>query len=200
MNCKRGGFVIIRHNNIRDFEAKLLKQACNDVEIEPPLQPLEDEQVAGITGEEARLDILARGFWRQGQNAFFDIRVTNTNATSQANMSSAKIYAKHEAEKKRNYNQRVIQVEHGTFTPLVFAVNGGMAPECEQYHKHLAEKISEKSGEGYSKVISWIRCKLSFLILRAALMCIRGSRPHTPKNATSATTDYALACRDAQLE
>ena len=40
MNCKRGGFVIMRHNDIRDFEANLLKRVCNDVEIEPPLQPL----------------------------------------------------------------------------------------------------------------------------------------------------------------
>ena len=36
MNCKRGGFAIMRHNDIRDFEANLLKKLCNDVEIEPP--------------------------------------------------------------------------------------------------------------------------------------------------------------------
>ena len=151
MNCKRGGFVIIRHNNIRDFEANLLKQTCNDVETEPPLQPLEGELITGLMGEEARPDIRARGFWRSAQNAYFDIRVTNANSTSQSNMSAAKIYAKHEAEKKRNYNQRIMQVEHGSFTPLVFSVNGGMAPECEKFHKHLAEKIAEKSGEKYTK-------------------------------------------------
>ena len=32
LNCKRGGFVIMRHNNIRDFEANLLSQVCTDVE------------------------------------------------------------------------------------------------------------------------------------------------------------------------
>ena len=40
MNCKRGGFVIMRHNDIRDSEANLLKKVCSDVEIEPPLQPI----------------------------------------------------------------------------------------------------------------------------------------------------------------
>ena len=75
---------------------------------------------ASLTGEEAKPDIRARGFWRQGQNAFFDIRVTNTNCSSQASMSTEKIYKKHEAEKKRNYNQRIMQIEHGTFTPLVY--------------------------------------------------------------------------------
>ena len=41
LNCKRGGFVIMRHNNIRDFEANLLRKICADVETEPPLQPLD---------------------------------------------------------------------------------------------------------------------------------------------------------------
>ena len=83
--------------------------------------------------------------------------------------------------------------------PLIYYVNGGIGPECEQFHKHLAERIAEKSGEKYTSVITWIRCKLSFLLLRAALMCVRASRPHTTKNETTTTTDYALACRDAHI-
>jgi len=48
MNCKRGGLVTIRHNNIRDFEANLLRQVCNDVECKSPLQPLDGEQITGL--------------------------------------------------------------------------------------------------------------------------------------------------------
>ena len=33
LNCKKGGFIIIHHNNIRDFEADLLKKVCADVGI-----------------------------------------------------------------------------------------------------------------------------------------------------------------------
>ena len=71
MNCKRGGFVIMRHNDIRDFEANLLKRVCNDVEIEPPLQPLTNENLerGAINSDSARLDVRARGLWRRGQNA-----------------------------------------------------------------------------------------------------------------------------------
>ena len=43
LNCKREGFVIIRHNNIRDFEANLLHKVHNDVETKPPLQAVNDE-------------------------------------------------------------------------------------------------------------------------------------------------------------
>ena len=107
LNCKTGGFITIRHNRVKDFEAKLLTEICNDVEIEPPLQPLEGEIINGLTSVNGRPDVRARGFWREGQNAFFDARITNT---------------KHEREKKRQYNNKIMNV--GTFTPLVFSVNG----------------------------------------------------------------------------
>ena len=60
MNCKRGGFVVIRHNNIRHFEANLLKTVENDVEVEPALQDIDNERIDGRTGDEARPDIQAR--------------------------------------------------------------------------------------------------------------------------------------------
>ena len=74
MNCKRGGFIIMRHNNLSDFEINLLSSVCKDVESEPPLLPLEGENLpkSTIKGDEARrLDIRARGFWRPAQNNFF---------------------------------------------------------------------------------------------------------------------------------
>ena len=44
------------------------------------------------------------------------------------------------------------------------------------FHRHLASKIALKKDERYEDVVNFIRCKLSFLILRSALTCIRGSR------------------------
>ena len=69
-----------------------------------------------------------------------------------------------------------MNVEQGTFTPLVFSANGGMATECLKFHKFVGEKIANKSGSRYEKVLSIIQCKLSSLILCASLMCLRGSR------------------------
>ena len=43
MVCKRGGFVIQRHNELRDLEAELLDMVCCDVEVEPGLQPVTGE-------------------------------------------------------------------------------------------------------------------------------------------------------------
>ena len=71
LNCKTGGFITIRHNRVKDFEAQLLTEICNDVEIENPLQPPEGEIFNGLTSVNAGPDVRARGFWREGQNAFF---------------------------------------------------------------------------------------------------------------------------------
>ena len=199
LNCKRGGFVIMRHDNIRDYEAKLLRKVCNDVETEPHLQPLEGESVTGAAGDNARPDIRARGIWRRAQNGFFDVMVTNVFSSYQANSSTETIYARHESAKKRSYNDRIMNVEHGSFTPLVFSVNGGTGPEATRFHQHIAQLISEKTDEKYDKVLGWIRCKLSFLILRACLTCLRGSRPHGNKYADAVPEDITLASAEAQL-
>ena len=51
-----------------------------------------------------------------------------------------------------------------------------MGPECTAYHQNLADKIANNSGEQYSKVQYFIRSKLSFIIIRSAMLCLRGSR------------------------
>ena len=102
-------------------------------------------------------------------------------------------FTKHEREKKRQYNNRIVNVEHDTFTPLVFSVNGGIAKECLKFHKFVAEKIANKSGCRYEKVLPIIKCKLSFLILRASLMCVRGSRSFTTHSGNHAVDDFEIA-------
>ena len=72
--------------------------------------------------------------------------------------------------------KKVIEIEQGTFTPLVFTTTGGMADECVKYHSRVEELIANKKGESYSSAISWIRAKVSFAIVRSAILCLRGSR------------------------
>ena len=110
-------------------------------------------------------------------NAFFDVRVTHVNSQSNQNKSTKKILKSHENEKKRHYSQRVINVEQGTFTPLVFGTNGGFGKECDLFIiKKLAEKMVLMSDETYTSVITWLRTKLSYCILKSVNTCVRGSR------------------------
>ena len=105
LDCKKGGFVTICHNNIRDYETNLLAKIHTDVETEPRIQPIEGEIVNGIPGDNAIPDVRARGVWRDCQNAFFDVRITNTNSASQLNLKTEKVLLRHETEKKRGYNR-----------------------------------------------------------------------------------------------
>ena len=48
-SCPCGGFPSICHNDIRDLTAKLLSEVCNDVCVEPALQPLAGEPLRYAT-------------------------------------------------------------------------------------------------------------------------------------------------------
>ena len=134
---------------------------------------MNDELITGLTGIESKHDIRARGVWITGQNAYFDVRMTNVNSDSQKNQSIEKILKKNENEKKRHYNSRIMNIEHGTFTQLIFAIYGGVGPEWVKFHQYLADRIAFKSGDRYDTVLSWIRCKISYIVLRASLLCQR---------------------------
>jgi len=176
MICQHGGLVIQRHNEIHDLEAELLDMVCHDVEIEPCLQPITGEELnrGANKASDERPYVHCRGFWERQRAAFFDIRVCHQNADSYKELTPKQIYQLHENEEKRKYGSRVTEVEQGTFTPLVFTTTRGMANECLRYHSRLAELIDPKKQETYSTTISWIRAKLSFAILRSALLCVRG--------------------------
>ena len=79
-------------------------------------------------------------------------------------------------KKKREYGERINEVEHGSFTPLVFSSCGGMGPEAAVVIKKLANALATKRRVAYSRVVSWLRCCLSFSLARSAIRCIRGLR------------------------
>ena len=64
------------------------------------------------------------------------------------------MYAAHEAQKKKKYSARALQVEKASFTPLVFSTIGGMGVEAEAFLKMLAKKRAQKAGEEYANVIT----------------------------------------------
>ena len=125
LTCATGGFNIQRHNDVRDYLAHLLNQECADVSIEPHLvQVTEDETTSTNREDAARLDIAARDFWRPSQRAFLDIRVLNANAQSNISWNNEETFSHHEREKARHYCDRIVNVEHGSFTPLIFSTHG----------------------------------------------------------------------------
>ena len=184
LTCMRGGYTIMRHNVVRDLEARLLKDVCRDVQTEPPLIPLSGQQFSKSANHQdgARLDVSARDFWTPMERAFLDIRIFHPNAPTNKSKSLKRLYETHEAEKKAVYEERVIHVEHGTFTPLVFSTSGGYGPACTSFHKRLALLLSDKRNDTYADAMSYVRRSLRFCILKATLIAIRGFRGYKEKN------------------
>ncbi len=144
------------------------QQVCKDVSIE--------RHRTANTDDNARLNVKARGFWRRGQTAFFGVCVTHVNAQSHRNLTTDQVLKNAEQEKKQAYSDRIIKVENGTFTPLIFGTNGAMGNECKKFHKELALKLSTKRSEKYSSIMKWIQTRINFSVIRPALLCLRGTR------------------------
>ena len=67
---KRGSFITLRYNHIRNVFAEVLSQITKDMKIEPVLQSLTGEtfeQRTANTSDDAWLDIIARGFLTKSQ-------------------------------------------------------------------------------------------------------------------------------------
>ena len=105
----------------------------------------------------ARLDVAASGFWGgRFECAFFDVRLFNPHAPSNRQLLST-CYRKQENIKKRAYKQRVREVKHGSFTPLVMSLTGGLGNAATVCYKRIPSLLSSKWDQPYSSTITW--CK-----------------------------------------
>ena len=181
LSCMRGGYISLRHNEVRDLLAELLSETCHNVTTEPELQPLTvaSQSSATNTSDCARLDIQASGFWggSRFETAYFDVRVFNPYAASYRSTPPSRIFQSHDKQKRRQYEHRVQEVEGGSFTPLVFSTNGAAGRTSTVFLKRLASLLADKRDTTYAEAMGWLRCRLSFALLRASIMCIRGTRP-----------------------
>ena len=100
------------------------------------------------------------------------MRVVDTDAPSHIHrntLSSA------EEEKKRKYNSAA-EARRASFTPFVVSTDGMLGREANFLLKRLAQSISIKWEKQLEQTTGWLRAKLSFAILRATNLCLRGSR------------------------
>ena len=61
---------------------------------------------------------------------------------------------------------------------IVQSTTGGMGCAATTFYKRLASMVGEKRGVTYATPLNWIRCRLSFALLRASIMSIREGQDH----------------------
>ena len=91
-------------------------------------------------------------------------------------MDTSKAYHLNEKEKKKNYNDRILEDEHGSFTPIAMSAYGGIGKEGNKFYNRLAELLVGKKNQQLSVMTSWIRRNLIFALINSICMCIRSSR------------------------
>ena len=142
--------------------------------MEPELQQLSGESLKNRTANTEDLDIAANGLWGgRNERNFVDVRVFNPHAPTNKNTPA---YRTHEKMKKRAYQQRVLEIEHASFTPVVLSATCGMANEATFFYKRIASFLALKWDQHYSTVMIWLRCRITFALLRLAIQCLRGAR------------------------
>ncbi|KAL7475639.1 hypothetical protein ACHAW6_001560 [Cyclotella cf. meneghiniana] len=103
LNCKKGGLVSIRHDDVHDKWAHLcsLSLSSSRITIEPTIfygggmtaGQRSEHPTHGVNhlGDEACGDVLAHGFWQRARGTIFDIRLCDMDAWSYSNMDFSKI-------------------------------------------------------------------------------------------------------------
>ena len=120
-------------------------------------------------------DLAIRGVWLPQAEALFDVRVIDTDAQSYSNRSPRDVLKTAENEKKLKYS-RAREDRRAQFTPICVSVDGVLGSEDDVFIKRIADSLTGKWEKKYSEVIGWIRTRLCFAVLRATILCLRGSR------------------------
>ena len=96
LDCKKGGLVTQRHNEVRDALGDIAALAYRDVVHEPIVR--ESDESRGINALVA--DLRIRGVWQPQTAALFDIRVVHTDAQSYVGRSVQVVLKSAELDKK----------------------------------------------------------------------------------------------------
>ena len=70
LSWKKGGFAVLRHNDVRNITAALLKEICHDVRVEPSLQLVKREARLDVSKCTRVLGNKSNGFFFYGSHKF----------------------------------------------------------------------------------------------------------------------------------
>ena len=169
LDCRKGGLVIKRHNEIRDILGDICSLVTKNVVKEPIVRDASDTESGLIA------DLGIRGLWEPQVDALVDITVVDTDARSYSNKSVQAVLSSAEQEKKAKYCNAA-EFRRASFSPFVISVDGAPGHEADRLMKRLSESLALKWSTSYGEVLGWLRARMSCAVVRATNLCLRGSR------------------------
>ncbi len=201
MTCKKGGLVIIRHNEIGDELADIASKALTPsaVRDEPTIYPhgCASENVKkaqetpsaskspivrpkSLSCDEDRGDLLIQGLWARGTDCIIDVRVTDLDCKSNRSKDPHKVLAQHEQAKKKKYLEACTE-QRRHFSPFAVSTDGVIGKEARALLWRLLALLADKWDQPYSVACGYVNACMSIAIAQATHLCLRGSRVPTGK-------------------
>ena len=199
LQCKVGGLVHCRHNDVTREFGSLCKQAFTpgDVEYEPFIysstQRTAEEVAAAakaenttqqhnatdgstpVTTKEERGDVMVSHFWQRQRRTVFDTRITDADCRSYRNKAPSAVLRQQEREKIRKYKEACLE-RRRDFTPLCFTADGMPGREALNAMRQLGTHLAEKWERQRSQMVFYVRTRMSLALVRANSLLLRGSR------------------------
>ena len=118
----------------------------------------------------------AQRFWRDKHQGC--IRVFNPYALTNCKSTTESAYRRHEREKRRCYERRILEVEHGAFTPLVFSAVGGMGTAATVMYKRLACTVMPKDHELDQMLVEFLSAAIGHHVHSWCTLNVQQGLPH----------------------
>ena len=67
------------------------------------------------------------------------------------------------------------------------------------FYDRLAETLADKKQQPKSFITAWLRCRLSFSLLRSAILCLRGTRSSNPRPLHVENEAYELVVAESHI-
>lgn len=175
--CKKGGIVNHRHNDLQaEFKELCVQAHSPSLVSDEPLINIGQIQPTNVpiteVNKQLKGDIAVHGFWQTGFTTIFDVRVTETDASSNAKTDPYQVLRKGEQRKNTKYRAKC-EEQRRHFTPLVFSVDGLMGAQATAATKRLASTLAFKWNRSYSEVCGYVRSRLSISLVRSMTRCLR---------------------------